>query len=215
MKERQMSINNKAQILARYIGTLPDFLYVKPDIPYNHMGATITDAMLQPGINYKTVVRPRVEKIRDNYPKAKTTSGFLEIIKKIGLKKLLDWQDSEKPRRILEVTKFFAQEGIETEAELKNWIEEAQNSAKLDAVRGVGNKTIDYFRFLSGTPTTAIDRHLLSFLKIAKINVRGYPEAKEVINKTADLIGKDKSLLDHSIWKYMSEKKARGCSGKT
>jgi hypothetical protein len=210
-----MGTDNKARSLAKYIGTLVDFKYVEAEIPYNHMGATITDAMLQPGIKYETVVKPRVEKIYENYPEAKTTSGFLKVLDKNDPKKLLNWLDSEKPSRILEVAKFFAQEGIETEAQLKTWLEKEENIAKLDEVRGVGNKTIDYFRFLSGTPTSAIDRHLLNFLKKAGISVSGYVEAKEVINKTADLIGKNKSLLDHSIWKYMSEKKDRGRSCKT
>lgn len=206
-----MSTENKAKKLAEYIDTLKDFKYVEPEIPYFHMGATITDAMLQSGIKYKTVVKPRVEKIHHNYPEAKTTSGFLNVIEKIGPRKLFSWRDSEKPRRIYEVAKFFSQEGIEIEAQLKNWLEKEQNTTKLDAVRGVGNKTIDYFKFLSGTSTSAIDRHLLNFLKKAGININCYTEAKEVINRTADLIGKDKSLLDHSVWKYMSEKKGSNC----
>jgi hypothetical protein len=204
-----MSIISKARRLTKYIDTLTDFKYVEPEIPHNHMGATITDAMLQSGIKYETVVKPRVDRIYDNYPEAKTTSGFLKVIERIDLKNLLDWHDSEKPRRILEVTKFLAKEGIETEIQLKEWLERNQNIAKLDSVRGVGNKTIDYFRFLSGTPTSAIDRHLLNFLKKAGISISGYTEAKEVINSAADLIGKDRSLFDHSIWLYMSKKKER------
>lgn len=209
-----MSTNSKARLLAEYIGTLTDFRYVEPEIPYNHMGATITDAMLQSGIKYETVVKPRVKKIHDSYSEAKTTSGFLKVIERMDLKNLLEWHDSEKPRRILEVTEFFVQEGIETEAQLKTWLEKNQNIAKLDAVRGVGNKTIDYFRFLSGTSTSAIDRHLLNFLRKAGISINGYLEAKDVINSAADLIGKDRSLFDHSIWKYMSEQKERNCSSK-
>lgn len=201
-----MSPNDKAKSLAEYIDTIWDFKYVEPEIPYNHMGATITDAMLQSGIKYETVVKPRVRKIYDNYPEAQTTSGFLKVIERIGTKKLLDWQDSEKPRRIFEVTIFFAQEGIETEAQLKTWLEKEENTIKLDKIRGVGNKTIDYFRLLSGISTSAVDRHLLNFLINANIIVSNYFEAKEVINRTADLIGKDRSLLDHSIWEYMSKK---------
>jgi hypothetical protein len=209
-----MSIDNKAVSLAKYIGTLTDFRFVEPEIPYSHMGATITDAMLQPGIIYDTVVKPRVEKIRADYPEAKTTTGFLKVLDKNDPKKLLNWRDSEKPSRILEVSKFFAQEGIETEVQLRTWLEKEENIAKLDEVRGVGMKTIEYFRFLSGADTSAIDRHLLNFLKIAGIGVSGYVEAKGVIDRTADLIGKNRSLLDHSIWKYMSEKKLRGDSVK-
>lgn len=202
-----MKVDDKAKSLANYVGTLSDFRIVKPEIPYNHMGATITDAMLQSGLNYKTVVEPRVKAMYKQYPDAKTTSGFLKLLHRVNPNAPLTWKDSEKPNRILKVADFFVKEGIETETQLRSWLEKEANIAKLDSIRGVGNKTIDYFKILSGISTSAIDRHLLNFLNEAGIHVNGYSEAKEVINRTADLIGKDKSLLDHSIWKYMSGKK--------
>ena len=41
-----MTIDN-AQILSTYIDTLTGFKILIPDYPYKHMGATITDAILQ------------------------------------------------------------------------------------------------------------------------------------------------------------------------
>ncbi len=210
-----MSVDNKANSLAKYINTLSGFSYVAPEIPYNHMGATISDAILQSGLNYKTVVKPRIDGILAKYPEAKTTSAFLRILNQIGANKLLRWRDSEKPNRILALANLFISEGIETESQLRTWLEDEEHIASLGKLRGVGNKTIDYLRLLSGISTSAIDRHLLGFISEAGINVSGYSEAKDVINRTADLIGKDKSLLDHSIWKYMSEKKGKRVPCKT
>ena len=208
--DRDMNVDNKAKSLAKYISTLSDFSYVEPDIPYNHMGATISDAILQSGLNYKTVVKPRIDEILEKYPDAKTTSAFLRILNEIGPNKLLRWQDSEKPNRVLELVNLFIAEGIENEKQLKIWLKDKKHIALLEKVRGVGNKTIDYIKLLSGNrSTSAIDRHLLGFISEAGISVNGYSEAKDVINGAADLIGKDKSLLDHSIWKYMSEKKGK------
>ena len=198
---------DKAESLAKYIGNLSNFRLVNPEYPYNHMGATITDAMLQPGLNYKTVVEPRVKELLEKYPEAKTTSGFLALLKQVNIKVLLKWEDSEKPNRILKVVDFFVKEGIEKEKQLRTWLENETNIAKLDNIRGIGNKTIDYFKMLSGIQTSAIDRHLINFLNEACIHVNGYSEAKEVINKTAEYMKIDKSLLDHSIWKYMSTKR--------
>jgi endonuclease III len=202
-----LDIDSKAEALAKYIDTLSDFSWVEPEIPYYHMGATIADAILQSGLNYKTVVEPRVRAILRKYPEAKTTSNFLELLNRIDPKLVLNWKDSEKPNRILQVVHLLIEEGIETENQLKVWLEKETNIAKLDSVRGIGNKTIDYFRILSGTSTSAIDRHLLNFLNKASINVNDYREAKEVIDRTADLVRKDWSLLDHSIWNYMSRRK--------
>jgi hypothetical protein len=41
---------------------------VSSGLPYGHMGATLTDAVLQSGISYETVVLPRVERILRDYP---------------------------------------------------------------------------------------------------------------------------------------------------
>ncbi|MEW6068163.1 MAG: hypothetical protein AB1610_07735 [Nitrospirota bacterium] len=73
-----MSFEEKVEKLSKYIKSLKDFKIVKPDIPvpYNHMGATITDAMLQAGTTWDTVVKPRIKKLL-NYSEAKTTTGFL------------------------------------------------------------------------------------------------------------------------------------------
>lgn len=200
---------DKTQSLAKYIKSLSDFKYVKPDTPYNHMGATIVDAMLQAGVTYETVVKPRVDVILRDYPEAKTTTGFFEVIKTKKIKRILKWQDDEKPNRIIEATQFFIREKVETEDQLKSWLEKEMNMAKLDSVRGVGAKTIDYYKFLVGIPTTAIDRHMRNFLSSAGICTETYDEAKNIINDTADSIGVNRTLLDHSIWKYMSKKRKR------
>lgn len=204
-----MSVDSKARILCEYIGSLRDFSYVEPEPLHRHMGAIITDAILQSGLNFETVVKPRVQKILNDHPEAATTTGYLKTIEKTGLNALLDWKDQEKPRRVIEATKLLTREGVETPEQLKVWLENEQNVAKLDAVKGVGNKTLDYFRFLSGIPTAAVDRHLLNFLRKASVSVSGYDEAKKVINRAADILRKNRCCLDQSIWTYMSKSSGR------
>jgi len=82
------------------------------------------------------------------------------------------------------------------------------NIEKLNAINGIGNKTVDYLRILSGVSTAAVDRHILSFLKKAGIEIRlvEYERAKSIVNETANQIDIDPSILDHSIWLYMSKK---------
>ena len=103
-----MNIEKKAGILVDYIRSLKDFEIVKEiDGNYDHMGATITDAMLQAGTRYETVVRPRVQRMREQYPEARTLSEFIKIIDEVGIYKMLQWKDEEKPKRILGVLNFF------------------------------------------------------------------------------------------------------------
>jgi hypothetical protein len=200
-----MNADEKAANLVGYIHVLPDFVIVETvDGDYDHMGATITDAMLQPGIRYETTVRPRVRRLLKQYPEARTTSGFLNLLVDVGPNELLRWKGA-KPERVLGVTRFFVEQNIETEAALREWLQEPSNSARLKQLRGIGDKTADYFRILVGI-------HLYAFLKAASIEVHSYDEAQRVINEAADLMGIDRRRFDHSIWKYMSTLKAKPCT---
>ncbi|MGA3060793.1 MAG: hypothetical protein ABSD92_10535 [Candidatus Bathyarchaeia archaeon] len=200
---------NKAEIIAKYVQSIKDFKFVDPEIPYYHMGATIADAILQSGLNYKTVVKPRIDDILEKYPEAQATSAFLKLLTEEGPNKILRWNNSEKPNRVIALTNFFVANKIESENDLKAWLEDESHISSLKDVRGVGNKTVDYLRILSGIKTNAIDRHLLNFISQAGIEVDDYSEANQLINEVADFMGKDKALLDHSIWKYMSEKRSK------
>jgi hypothetical protein len=212
------SLDLKADRLSGYIDSLPDFQLVAPDVPYGHMGCTITDAMLQAGLTWQTVVKPRLDKLRTQYPSAKTTTGFFTLLQTTGPGPLLGWNDLEKPTRILNVTRFFIEEDIETEADLKSWLEKDSNVHRLKTLRGIGNKTADYFKWLAGIPAVAVDVHLLAFLSLAGISPANYEEARDVIGGCADLKGLNRTVLDHSIWRYMSDSSRRrmGCkrSGK-
>ncbi len=198
----------KTRKLKDYIEGLSGFTIVPPEIPYGHMGATICDAVLQSGLKWESVVKPRLEKLQSHYPEAATTSGFLKLIKEVGIKKILNWRDEEKPTRICKLTELFLGEGIETEAELNAWLMCDENETKLKQQRGVGNKTADYFKILVGIPAVAIDRHLVNFLDSASIEAKDYGEAREIIHGAADLMGLNRTVLDHSIWKFMSQRKS-------
>jgi len=194
-----------AETLIRYVRSLPDFqLLNKMDGQYDHMGATITDAMLQAGMNYETVVRPRVRRVRDQYPQAKTTSGFASCLAAVGPAAMLNWTGVEKLGRITGVTAFFLAEGIETEGDLARWLGEPDNVERLKQLRGIGNKTADYLKILVGLPTSAVDRHLFRLLALAGINAADYNAAQTIIHRAADLLDWNRALFDHSIWKYMS-----------
>lgn len=175
---------------------------------YYHMGATLTDALLQSGLRYETVVLPRVREILA-HPEAATTSGFLCLLESSGAKALLRWKSDAKPQCVLAVTCMLCEQGIETEDGLRTWLGEERNRAWLQTVRGIGPKTVDYLRLLVGEPTCAVDRHLFAFLDEAGLQITDYPAARAVINGAATLLGIDGRDLNHSIWKRMSGRAAR------
>lgn len=205
-----MDTEKKALLLSGYIRSLDGFTIVDHfDGNYNHMGATISDAILQAGINYEKVVRPKIEKIFKIYPKAITTSAFWQLLKEKGPKTVLGWNDDEKPNRVVELTKFLLKEGIETEKELSEWMVNESNKIRLLKLRGIGPKTIDYIKILAGLQTVAVDQHLYALLREAGIEAASYEEARDILNHTADIMGTERVLLDHSIWQYMSNRKKR------
>lgn len=195
-----------AETLARFICELGDSFWARWDVPYHHMGATVTDATLQSGLNYKSVVEPRVRALRATFPEARTTSAFIDLANTVALSALLDWAHEEKLRRVRDALTFFQHEGIESEADLAAWIDLPGSRARMLKLRGIGPKTFDYYRILSGLKTFAIDRHLFAFLGLAGFSIHDYTTAQSLLTQTAAHMARDAAELDYSIWKFMSER---------
>lgn len=195
----------KAEKLIQYIyKTEHNFVPVTQITPYNHMGATIVDSILQAGLNYKTVVYPRVKKLLLFYPDYKTTCDFLILIQTIPLTNLINWTNEVKINRIKELSWFLYNNSIETEANLAIWLEDNENKQKLKQIKGIGNKTVDYLTMLSGKPAIAIDRHLFKYLEYAGVVVKSYEEANKIYSYVANQLNMTFYELDKKIWTYMS-----------
>lgn len=198
-----MDIAAKARVLVEYINSLENFVIQSQiDGNYDHMGATITDTVLQAGLSYR-VVQTRVELIL-TYPTAKTTSGFLQLLEQEGgAENLLNFR-GRKPALVVTLAQFFVARGIQTETDLADWLQIPENVVELKTIKGIGDKTADYLGILVGLPGVAIDRHLYNFLARAGVEVSGYDEASEIIVQASELLDVDSAVLDHSIWEYMS-----------
>ena len=207
----------EARCVLRLVESLSDFELMEDlALPYNHMGATITDAVLQAGLRYETTVWPRVQHVM-GIPEAATTTGFLTVLRKRGGEEVVRWTHEEKLGRMYAVSELFIAEGVETEEDLRVWLCAGSsdpawsapceaNAARLLAVHGIGPKTVDYFKILCGEQdTAAIDMHLTAFLERAGVRVTSYEQAREVIRAAAAELGVPAAQLDHSIWTYMSK----------
>jgi len=204
---------NQAQQLAHYIASLPDFEIIEdPAAGGDHMGAVLAEAALQGGIRYETVVRPRVEALLAAYPGAKTTSEFQRILMIEGAAALLKWRPDRKIETLVDLTRFFVAEGVETVDELRAWLLDEATMPRLRGIKGIGPKTADYLKSLAGISTSMVDVHIYRFLALAGVEVKGYDDAQEVIRATAVLLNTragssrsiDERTLDYSIWTYMA-----------
>jgi len=180
----------------------------KIDGNYKNMGATIIDGILQAGINYKKVVKPRVDGYLEKYPDKGTVKNFKDLYDSKTLAELIGWTGF-KVKTIEELTKFLIDQKVDTEEEFREWLKEESNINKLMSVKGIGKKTASYFEILVGHSTSAIDRHLDGFLRDAGLGDLGYSEAQQIISEASVLLGVEESYFDHSIWRYKSMNKTR------
>lgn len=203
-------LKSNAKLLADYILSLSDFRVETWKFDsYNHIGAILTDSILQAGLNYESVVKPRVMKLLRTYPEAATTPGFNDLLLLHGTKQVLEWQHDEKPRRVEELTKFLLHSGVYTKMTLQNWLESQENCNQLLALKGIGQKTVDYMKNLAGIQTIAIDRHARTLVRAAGLSIQGYQEIQNTLKETAHLLQISACSLDRSIWKFSALTRGR------
>ncbi len=195
--------------LKEYIGTIDNFRFIEPEVcPYrDHIGALFTDAILQAGVNYRRVVRPRVERVLVRFPEAETVSAFSRILDFNGVSNVINWNNSAKIRRMKDLVSFCMFHSIETANDLTHFLNSESGEKQLKEINGIGNKTCDYLKRLLGFDTVAVDRHIREFLVDADIIYDDYYEIKEVVEFAADFMDMARRKLDYSIWSYMSHKR--------
>jgi hypothetical protein len=201
--------------LVEFIHTLQGFRVIaQADGCYDHMGATLIDAVFQAGINYDNVVRARVERIRTSEPEARTTSGLSAMIAQRGASSVVDWREGKKTRTLRDLIDVLRANNIETESDLRIWMTREESCEQLKRIKGIGKKTIDYLKILCGLETVAVDRHLQKFVIMAGLPATDYDEIKNLIVEAADVLSVPYSHLDHSIWRFMSTRE-RGLPNQT
>jgi hypothetical protein len=195
-----------ARQLADMVGGLPDFRIPTALARYDAIGAVLTDTVLQPGLNYKNVVAPRVTRLLADYNDAcSDTRLFLGLLRAIPAFELLAWRDAEKPRRLLQLTEWLVERDIfDTEA-LRQWLRCKIRAEEIRQVRGIGAKSLDYLKNLVGVPTVAVDRHVRTFVFSAGIPTTDYVEIREIVTLAADLLAARADCFDYAIWLYLSE----------
>ncbi|WP_437593683.1 hypothetical protein [Sorangium sp. So ce1000] len=205
-KSPPAALDTRPQALAAFARRIPGLFSasVEEEI-HAHMGATISEAVLQAGINYETVVKPRIERLRAHHPEAVTTTAFLDLMRRIEPSTLLGFR-GRKPLLVRLTAELLREVNVETEADLRLWLARDESQERLKRLSGIGDKTIDYFRMLCGIRTCAIDVHVLRFIEAAGVVVTGYADAKTVVTRAAELLLIDPATFDHCIWETMKRR---------
>lgn len=195
-----------SKVVSFFSNNFNSYETVTQRLPYNHMGATITDAILQAGMNYKNVVYPRILNILTKYPCYTTTCDFIILFQTIPIEEITNWRNKKKLQLICDLSWNFFDKGVNNERQLSEWLNYSDNTDELLKITGIGYKTIDYLKLLSGCQVIPIDRHMFQFLKIAGVCVKTYKEASEILKRVANILDIKESIVDFQIWSYMANR---------
>jgi hypothetical protein len=178
---------------------------------YDHVGALLADVVLQPGLNYRWVVAPRVNRIIAVWPSAMTVTCMRNVVRRVGSHGVLRWSHKEKPRRYRALLGCCARFGIESVNDLGSWAIMSESREYLAEMRGMGPKSIDYLLRLLGHATVPVDRHLLRVLALAGLQPANYRHAQGLLLGGCDRAGLDPAKTERALWVLFSSGR-RACS---
>ena len=167
---------------------------------YSHAGALIADAILQAGLNYRSVVRPRVERILNEYPETNRVSALTSHIDQGQTALYLNWKHPTKVERFEKMVRFLHAEHVDTHEDLRNSLRSEQFCLKLLSLHGVGHKTVDYMACLVGIESIAVDRHIRSYAARAGVQNAQYIFLKNAFCFAADLLSISRREFDAWVW---------------
>ena len=168
---------------------------------YEHMGALLADSILQAGLNYNSVVLPRVSTILANFPQECRTSALVGLVARGETPVFLNWTHAEKVGRFDALVMFLNDNEVEDVGDLRSCLLRKPFVEALRAVRGVGPKTVDYIGCLAGLDSVAVDRHVRTFAKRVGVLEDDYDFLRSVFSHAADLLSVSRREFDAWVWR--------------
>lgn len=118
------------------------------------------------------------------------------LFQTIPIEEIIQWKNKRKQDTICDLAWYLYNCNVNREDDLAEWILDDRNAESLLEINGVGRKTIDYMKLLSGQQAIPIDRHMFQFLEIAGVLTADYKEASKILRKTASVLEVGESVLD-------------------
>lgn len=170
-------------------------------VSYHHMGAVLADSVLQAGLNYRTVVQPRVLSILARYPDATNLSALRSHIAEDGAASFLNWHHAEKVARFQALIDFLTTMEVEETEDLRIGLADREFRKRLNAINGVGPKTVDYMGCLVGLDLIAVDRHVRAFAASAGVKNQDYHFLSWAFCCAADFLLLKRREFDAWLWR--------------
>jgi hypothetical protein len=175
-----------------------------PRMTCEHLGAVVADSVLQAGLNYVTVVRPRVLFILRSHPRRNTVSSLMALIEEGGAAAFLNWNHHEKLSRFESLVMMLHDWNIEDADDLRIQLASDSFCDALQRLNGIGPKTVDYMSCLIGINSIAVDRHVRNFAYQAGVVNSDYQFLRKSFCCAADLMAMPRREFDAWLWKRAS-----------
>ena len=172
-----------------------------PRVTCEHLGAVLADSVLQAGLNYTTVVRPRVLAILRSHPHCHSISSLVSLINDGETHAFLNWRHHEKVSRFEALVVFLQKWGIEDVVDLRASLASDQFCDAILNVKGIGPKTVDYMACLVGIDSIAVDRHVRTFAKAIGVENDDYHFLRASFCYAADLLSLPRREFDAWLWR--------------
>lgn len=172
-----------------------------PRATCEHLGAVLADSILQAGLNYTTVVRPRVLAILQAHPKRDTISSLISLIQDREVGAFLNWRHFEKMSRFEALVLFLQGRGVEDVQDLRLALASAEFCEAMQTVSGIGPKTVDYMACLVGIDSIAVDRHVRAFARAVGVKNDDYHFLRKSFCCAADLLSVPRREFDAWLWR--------------
>lgn len=172
-----------------------------PRATCEHLGAVLADSVLQAGLNYTTVVRPRVVAILRAHSNRLTISSLVALIQDGQTSAFLNWRHHEKVTRFEALVIFLKEWGIEDVKDLRAGLASEEFCDAIQTVNGIGPKTVDYMACLVGIDSIAVDRHVRTFAKTVGVKNDDYHFLRKSFCCAADLLSLPRREFDAWLWR--------------
>ena len=166
-----------------------------------HLGAVLADSVLQAGLNYTTVVRPRILAILRTHPDRYAISSLVSLIQNDQTSAFLNWRHPEKVSRFEALVVFLQEREIEYASDLRECLASDKFRSAIQKLSGIGPKTVDYMACLVGIDSIAVDRHVRTFAKTAGVENDDYHFLRESFCCAADLLSLPRREFDSWLWR--------------
>ncbi|BDD85947.1 hypothetical protein [Desulfofustis limnaeus] len=172
-----------------------------PRVTCEHLGAVLADSILQAGLNYMTVVRPRVLAILQMNPSRHTISSLVSLIQVGDTGAFLNWRHHEKISRFEALVFFLQRSGVEDIQDFRAGLISKEFCDAIQTVKGIGPKTVDYMACLVGIDSIAVDRHVRTFAKTVGVENGDYHFLRASFCCAADLLSLPRRDFDAWLWR--------------